>query len=91
MKYLDDRGMTDAETAAWIREWVRKARLEGCDLFSWPTDGCGYAQHIKFVNHRNTQWSPRVERTLKGFYDFCLEYADTLAQPEPPAPWETQP
>ena len=85
------RAMTDAETAAWMREWVRKARLKPPDPFSWPTDGCGYEQHIKFVDHRNAHWLARRDQTPDDFYRFVLAYADTLAQPEPAPPWETQP
>ena len=65
--------MNNQATAAEIRRWV----AQGSKLnFSWPTDGCGYEQHIAFVNHRNANW-----RGDQGdFPAFCLAYADALEQ-----------
>jgi hypothetical protein len=62
---------TDAETAAHIREWCSRARC----AFSWPTDGCGYEQHMKFVTHRNLNWHGSGD---EAFTRFCLDYADSL-------------
>lgn len=72
--------MTDKETAAWIRQWVQNAPH---DIFSWPTDECGYEQHIRFVGWRNEQWQPwceyqEVPGHLADFDAFVLEYADRL-------------
>lgn len=64
-------GMTDAETAAHLREWANGGGSHS--LFAWPTDGCGYDQHIRFVEHRNQNW--------KGgdFNQFVRDYADSLS------------
>jgi hypothetical protein len=65
--------MTDKETAAEIRRRL----AEPCGIFGWVTDGCGYDQHIKFVQHRNAHWTE--ERAAQQSFDaFCLEYADRL-------------
>lgn len=64
--------MTNKETAAHLRHWAAQAH----GVFSWPTDGCGYEQHVRFVLHRNTHWhggSPQA------FRHFVLEYAAQLA------------
>lgn len=66
-----DRGMTDAETAAHLREWAKFTRMP----FSWPTDACGYDQHIKFVVHRNQNWHGGSSEEFKKF---VLAYADSL-------------
>jgi len=63
--------MSDIETAKHLREWVKTKH----GLFSWPTDGCGYEQHIKFVEHRNSYFKGG---TPEDFNKFVLEYADTL-------------
>ena len=47
------RNMSDLETARYLLEYIKRDR--GL-LFAWPTDGCGYKQHIKFVHHRNANW-----------------------------------
>jgi hypothetical protein len=62
--------VTDAETAEHIRRWCAEDRWAP---FAWPTDGCGYEQHIRFVDHRNKNWSGG------DFRRFCLDYADALA------------
>jgi hypothetical protein len=64
--------MSDAETAATIREWCSKSRSP----WAWPTDPCGYEQHIKFVQHRNANL-----KTGEDFNAFALAYADTLDPP----------
>ena len=64
--------MNNKETAAEIRRWVAGSKGN----FSWPTDGCGYEQHIAFVEHRNAEW--RVPQ--HDFNAFCLAYADALEQ-----------
>ena len=63
--------MTNAETAAHLREYVKTPHR----LFSWPTDACGYDQHIKFVNHRDSAWPEYDGQT---FEDFVLRYAERL-------------
>lgn len=66
------RDMTNAETAAHLREYVKSAH----DIFSWPTDACGYDQHIRFVRHRNANW--RGDSTNAAWIAFVLAYAETL-------------
>lgn len=68
----DDDGMTDLETAAHIRRWAVRENSRG--IFSWPTDGCGYSQHIQFVKYRNAK---RYVSDLP-WAGFVLEYADML-------------
>ena len=66
--------MTDIETSNHLRGWVKRGNHE---LFAWPTDACGYEQHIKFVEHRNKNWTE--ERANKMSFDqFILDYADDL-------------
>jgi len=63
--------MTNQETAAEIRRWCAQP-VKG--RFSWPTDGCGYEQHMRFVSHRNANWHGEQ----RDFDAFCLAYADAL-------------
>lgn len=69
------RDMTDQETAAHLRHWV----TESHGPFAWPTDACGYDQHIKFVEHRNANWHGG---TSAAFQQFVLDYADSLHKAE---------
>lgn len=64
--------MTDEETAAHLRAWCAEPKHA---TFAWPTDACGYDQHIRFVKHRNANWAGEQ----KDFNAFVLAYADTLA------------
>ena len=69
--------ITNAETVAHLRKYV----TEPHSPWSWPTDACGYDQHIKFVAYRNAQWrggSP------EEFQQFILDYADRLEQEDAP-------
>jgi hypothetical protein len=72
--------MTDTETASYLRSWVETDT--GSRPFSWPTDACGYEQHIRFVRHRNKNWKggSRTE-----FMAFVLKYADSLKKAVPDA------
>ncbi len=63
------RNMNDAETAAHLREWVKRKTH---DSFAWPTDVCGYEQHIRFVDHRNKNWHGG------DWAQFVLDYAAAL-------------
>jgi len=68
--------MNDKETAAYLRKWVK--RDVGCHgPFAWPTDGCGYDQHIKFAEHRNKNWTDDKAKEI-SFEQFILDYADSL-------------
>jgi len=60
--------MNNKETAAHLREWVKTIY----DIFEWPTGGCGYKQHMKFVEHRNKNWAGG------DWNEFVLDYADIL-------------
>ncbi len=68
------RDMTDKETAEHIRQWANQTH----GLFAWPTDGCGYDQHIKFVNHRNANYDHIQTMTQVEWKQFLLDYADSL-------------
>lgn len=63
--------MSNLEVVAHLREWVKHSH----GSFAWPTDGCGYHQHIKFVHHRNRNWHGSTEGE---FNQFVLDYADML-------------
>ena len=66
--------MTDAQTAQQIRSWLEAPR----GVFSWPTDPCGYDQHIRFVQHRNENFKGGG---IKEFRKFASDYADSLDKP----------
>jgi hypothetical protein len=65
--------MTNTETAALIRRWVSQPR----GLWGWPTDRCGYEQHVRFVKYRNEHWTLERQQ-VQRFDSFCLEYASAL-------------
>ena len=69
------REMTDRETAEHLREYVKHQH----GTFSWATDGCGYRQHSRFVEHRNSNW---CGGSVQEFNQFILDYADTLDPPK---------
>ena len=56
------------ETKEHLLEWVKNAH----GVFAWPTDACGYDQHIKFVKHRNKSW------VGGDFKKFVSDYANSL-------------
>ena len=67
--------MNNKGTAAHLREWVKTVHMP----FDWPTDACGYEQHIKFVMHRNKNWTgPGLHYSNDKYNDFVLAYADML-------------
>ena len=63
--------MTNQETANHIRNWFNSPRSH----WGWPTDGCGYDQHIKFVKYKNNYWD---NGGFEEFKIFALDYADKL-------------
>jgi hypothetical protein len=65
--------MTNAETKAHLLRWVAIPHSH----WAWPTDACGYDQHIKFVEHRNELWHGG---TLEEFKQFVVEYANSLGE-----------
>ena len=74
--------MTDKETAATIRRWVTDDKAGKRSIWSWPTDPCGYDQHIRFVQHRNENWpgmaGVRSDREHAAWWEFCEAYATKL-------------
>ena len=64
--------MNDAETKEHLLKWCDNPDLMP---FAWPTDACGYDQHIKFVMHRNEHWKGN---THQDFVDFVRQYAVSL-------------
>jgi len=64
--------MTNAETKSYLLKWV----TENHGIFAWPTDACGYDQHIKFVDHRNKNWHGG------DFNQFVIDYANSLTEKE---------
>ena len=78
--------MTDIETRKYLLKW-----REDQDImpFSWPTDACGYDQHIKFVRYRNDNWDEyffirQKQNPLalpqKEFVNFVRDYAENLVK-----------
>ena len=63
--------MNNQETAEHLREYVQGDHV----MFSWPTDACGYDQHVRFADHRNRNWKGGTDEEWK---QFILDYADTL-------------
>lgn len=60
--------MTNEETRQHLLKWCDSSN----GLFAWPTDGCGYDQHMKFIKHRNENWSGG------DFVQFVQDYANSL-------------
>jgi hypothetical protein len=69
---MSEPNMTDEETVAHLREWASGGGSYG--VWAWPTDACGYNQHIRFVTFRNLYW----ENFEGTFADFVRWYADEL-------------
>jgi hypothetical protein len=67
------REMTNKETKEEILRWLEKPR----GIFSWPTDACGYEQHMKFVKHRNDNWQGST-KINEDFAQFVRDYALSL-------------
>lgn len=69
---MGGREMNNTETKDHLFKWVKEQH----GVFAWPTDVCGYDQHIKFVQHRNKNW--------KGddWHQFVLDYANSLVEEE---------
>ena len=63
------KNMTDEETKRYLLDWVKK---KDKGIWEWPTDGCGYEQHNKFVIHRNKNWRGG------DFDQFVVDYANGL-------------
>jgi hypothetical protein len=65
--------MNNKETGEYLLNWCKNHST--ASQFSWPTDGCGYEQHIKFVRHRNENWGHSTEI---DFTEFVRRYAESL-------------
>ena len=65
------KAMTDKETAEHLRRYANESHMP----FSWPTDACGYEQHIRFVRHRNDNWRGGNQDEWK---QFVLDYANAM-------------
>ena len=68
------KNMSNQETKDHLLKWCENPNFLP---FSWPTDICGYEQHIKFVTHRNKNWEGG---TTKEFIEFVREYANSLCK-----------
>jgi hypothetical protein len=79
MKNRSKVGMTNKETSKRILKWCQKSQDSWDLIFSWPTDGCGYNQHLRFVEYRNLNWHGGTE---KEFRDFVAGYAEKLCLTE---------
>ena len=66
--------MNDKETAEHLRKYVEEEH----GTFSWPTDACGYDQHIKFVEHRNANYDRVQKMSKEEWKQFVLDYAESL-------------
>lgn len=64
--------MTNEETKNHLLKWCQN---KNHNPFAWPTDACGYKQHIKFVRHRNKKWNGG---SPEEFLAFVEEYANSL-------------
>ncbi len=69
--------MNNIETAEHILKWCETPYKHG--IFAWPTDACGYDQHIKFVNHRNSNWEGG---SFEEWVEFVRAYARSLSKIE---------
>lgn len=73
--------MDDKQTKEHLLKWVSESH----NLFGWPTDACGYDQHIRFVNYRNDYWYDYYEKNKninnnfkEVFNNFVIEYVKLL-------------
>ena len=76
-KHISEIELTDHEVVEHIRAFFKGSHSP----WSWCTDGCGYNQHIKFVEYRNKYWG-KGHKKYKDFKQFALEYADKLERGE---------
>lgn len=65
--------MTNREAKECILKWCEdKASIP----FSWPTDGCNYDQHVRFVLYKHEHWKGG---SPKDFIEFVKAYANSLS------------
>ena len=58
---MENFKMTNKETKEYLLNWVKTSH----GIFAWPTDGCGYDQHIKHGG---------------DFNQFVIDYANSLLE-----------
>ncbi len=68
------KNMTNSETREYLLKWCGKPYPA---TFAWPTDRCGYDQHIKFVSYRNKNWKGG---SIEEFNQFVRDYAMSLPE-----------
>lgn len=71
----EDEEMNNAETKAYLLEWIKHKDNAFNGPFAWPTDACGYNQHMRFVEHRNNNWRGG---SRQDFDVFVKNYAEGL-------------
>lgn len=76
-----EKEKTNKETAAHIREFMRTQHKRR--HWAWPTDGCGYNQHIRFVGFRN-RWltTASSEGDTETYEQMVEKYCIMLEQEE---------
>ena len=67
------KNMTDKETSDHILQYIECLDEKG--TFSWPTDACGYDQHMRLVQHRNETWNGG---TTEEYKKWLKDYANSL-------------
>lgn len=73
---MRESNLNDHETAILMSEWIIRDKAGKVSHFSWPTDGAGYQQHVRFVEHRNVNWAGGDEEAWRQFVE---DYASALA------------
>jgi hypothetical protein len=73
------KNMNNKETKEHLLKWCDNYSTVS-SVFGWPTDACGYEQHIKFVHHRNKNWynNPQKYHGAEDFVQFVRDYANSL-------------
>lgn len=68
---------SDGWVVAWLRRWPEESKQHG--HFGWPTDTCGYEQHLRFL-----RWYRLEGIEIGEPLNACLIYADKLERGEIP-------
>lgn len=69
---------TNKETAAHIREFMQTRYKRR--VWAWPTDGCGYDQHIKFVTALNKWRTLDPDKDTETYEQMVERYCILLEQ-----------
>lgn len=77
---MSETNMTNAETAAHLRRWVADRATKS--YWSWPSDGCGYDQHMRYAAHRNAHYDAVCAMSEEEHDAFVLAYAASLEAAE---------